>query len=190
MDVDSAKVRAGDPTTASGRRRKFLGRASGLQLMAVYWMPMTLLIGLPVGWLFDREKSLVEAVLDAALGVVWAVPSIYLSQRMVGEAGARRDPEGYALRQALRGGTVPADDRVRAELPGYLAGQRRGTWVALPAVLVMCVGLILLALLGADREGSAVILSVIAAVSVAVAAHTLIRVRRLAPLLTTPKPRE
>ncbi|MEU8086319.1 hypothetical protein AB0B57_22235 [Micromonospora sp. NPDC049101] len=186
MDVDSATVRAG----VSQRWRSFLGRAPGLQLMAVYWVPMTLLIGLPVGWLFDREESLVEAVLDAALGVVWAVPSIYLSQRIVGEAGARRDPEGYALRQALREGTVPADDRVRAELPGYLAGQRRGTWVGLPVVLGTCLGLILLALLGGDREGAAVIISVIAAGSVAVAVHTLNRIRRLASLLTTPGPRE
>ncbi|MEU8392981.1 hypothetical protein [Micromonospora sp. NPDC048842] len=188
MDVDNEERRAGAPAVATGRRerwRRFVERATGLQLMAVYWVPMTLLIGLPVRWLFDRQDSLVEAVLGAALNTVWIGPSISLVQRVVGEA--RQDPEGIALRQALRTGTVPEDAAVRAELPNYLARQRRATWAALLLVLGVCLGLVLLALLVADNEGFAVIFGVVAAVSVAVAARTLTRIRRLASLLAAPE---
>ncbi|MEU8159140.1 hypothetical protein [Micromonospora parva] len=184
MDVDNEERRA---TTAAGRRgrgRRLFARATGLQLMAVYWVPMTVLIGLPMRWLFDRQEALDEAVLGAALNAVWIGPSIYLAQRVVGEA--RQDPEGYPLRQAVRTGTVPEDDAVRADLPGYLAGQRRATWAALLSVLVTALGLILLALLAADNEGFAVIFGVVAAVSAAVAAFTLTRIRRLASLLPGP----
>ncbi|MFG1913503.1 hypothetical protein [Micromonospora sp. NPDC048898] len=189
MDVDNEERRADVPAAAGGRRerwRRFLNRASGLQFMAVYWVPMTVFIGLPVRWLFDRQDSLVEAVLGAALNTVWIGPALYLGRRTAGQQGARRDPDGYALRQALRTGSVPEDDAVWAELPTYLAGQRRATWAALLAILGISLGLILLALFAADNEGFAVIFGVVAAVSAAVAAHTLNRIRRLAPLLTTP----
>ncbi|MGC4870147.1 hypothetical protein ACLQ3B_32430 [Micromonospora sp. DT53] len=191
MDVYNEERRAGAPAVATGRRerwRRFVERATGLQLMAVYWVPMTLLIGLPVRWLFDRQDSLVEAVLGAALNTVWIGPSISLVQRVVGEP--RQDPEGIALRQALRTGTVPEDAAVRAELPNYLARQRRATWAALLLVLGVCLGLVLLALLAADNEGFAVIFGVVAAVSAAVAARTLTRIRRLSSLLAAPKPPE
>ncbi|MET8118070.1 hypothetical protein [Micromonospora sp. NPDC005189] len=180
MDVDSEARRTGEPTGATGRRqrwKRFVERATGLQLMAVYWVPATLLIGLPVRWLFDRQEPLVEAVLNAALSSVWIGPAAYLGQRALGGQAIRQDPEGYALRQALRTGTAPEDDRVRAGLPGYLAAQRRATQAALLLVLGVCLGLVLLALLGADNEGFAVIFGVVAMVSVAVAAHTLVRIR-------------
>ncbi|MCG5465970.1 hypothetical protein MED01_004588 [Micromonospora sp. MED01] len=192
MGVDNVERRADAPAVAAaGRRggvRRFFERATGLQLMAVYWVPMTVLIGLPLRWLFDRQESLVEAVLGAALNTVWIGPSIYLGQRAVGEA--RQDPEGYPLRQAVRTGAVPEDDTVRADLPGYLAGQRRATWAALLSVLGISLGLILLALLAADNEGFAVIFGVVAAVSAAVAALTLTRIGRLASLLDAPNPPE
>lgn len=156
--------------------------------MAVYWVPMTVFIGLPVRWLFDRQESLVEAVLRAALNTVWIGHSIYLGQRVVGEA--RQDPEGHALRRAVRTGTVPEDAAARAALPRYVAGQRRATWAALLAILGICLGLVLLALLAADNEGFAVIFGVVAAASVAVAARTLTRIRRLASLLAAPNPPE
>ncbi|WP_430500578.1 hypothetical protein ACQRWP_02255 [Micromonospora trifolii] len=182
MDVDNEERRAGAPAVASGRRgrwKRFFERAPGLQLMAVYWVPMTVLIGLPVRWLFDRQESLDEAVLGAALNAVSIGPALYLSRRMAGQQNARRDPEGYALREAMRTGTVPEDDAVRADLPGYLAGQRRATWAALLSILGISLGLILLALVAADNEGFAVLFGVVAAVSVAVAARTLTRIRRL-----------
>ncbi|MCX5118127.1 hypothetical protein OG992_13135 [Micromonospora sp. NBC_00362] len=191
MDVDNVERRAGAPTAAAGRRgrwKRFFERAPGLQLMAVYWVPMTVLIGLPVRWLFDRQESLDEALLGAALNAVSIGPALYLSQRMAGEQAARRDPEGYALREAVRTATVPEDDVARAELPGYLAEQRRATWAALLAILGICLGLVLLALLAADNEGFPVIFGVVAAVSVAVAARTLTRIRRLASLLAAPNP--
>ncbi|MFI6272044.1 hypothetical protein [Micromonospora zamorensis] len=194
MDVDSDARRVGEPAApgergAAGRRhgwKRFLERAPGLQIMAVQWVPMTVLIGLPVRWLFDRQESLVEAVLGAALNTVWIVPWIYLAQRIVGDA--RRDPEAYALRQSLRTGTVPEDEATWAALPGYLAEQRRGTWTALPLILGVCLGLVLLALLGADSEGFAAVFGAVAAVSVGVAALTLTRIRRLASLLAVPNP--
>lgn len=191
MDVDSDARRVGEPAAAgergaAGRRhgwKRFLERAPGLQIMAVQWVPMTVLIGLPVRWLFDRQEPLVEAVLGAALNTVWIVPAIYLSQRIVGDA--RHDPEGYALREAVRTSTVPADEAALAALPRYLAEQRRATWAALLAILGICLGLVLLALLVADSEGFAVIFGVVAAVSAAVAALTLTRIRRLASLPVT-----
>ncbi|MBG6067259.1 hypothetical protein [Micromonospora ureilytica] len=189
MDVDNEERRAGAPAVAAGRRERwgrFVERATGLQLMAVYWVPMTVFLGLPVRWLFDRQDSLVEAVLGAALNTVWIGPSISLVQRVVGEA--RQDPAGIALRQALRTGTVPEDAAVRAELPNYLAGQWRATWAALLLVLGVCLGLVLLALLAADNEGFAVIFGLVAAVSGTVAALTLTRIRRLAALLAAPNP--
>ncbi|MEU5960065.1 hypothetical protein ABZ777_02535 [Micromonospora parva] len=189
MDVDNGERRGGETIAATRRRRgwkRSLERATGLQLMAVYWVPMTVLIGLPVRWLFDRQESLVEAVLNAALSAVWIGPALYLGRRVAGGQDTRRDPEGYALRQAVRTGTVPEDDEVRADLPGHLAGQRRATWAALLSVLVTALGLILLALLAADNEGFAVIFGVVAAVSAAVAALTLTRIRRLASLLPGP----
>ncbi|GGO31363.1 hypothetical protein [Micromonospora parathelypteridis] len=184
MDVNSEARRAGESAEATGRRgwKRFVERATGLQIMAVYWVPMTLLIGLPVRWLFDRQESLVEAVLNAALSVVWIGPSVYLGQRVVGDV--RRDPDGYALRT----GTVPEDDAARADLPAYLAGQRRATWAALLFIMGVSLGLVLLALLGADNEGFAVIFSAVAVVSVAVAAFTLTRIRRLTHLLAAPNP--
>ncbi|MET7946129.1 hypothetical protein [Micromonospora sp. NPDC005324] len=191
MDVDKVESRA--DAVALGRRerwKRFFERAPGLQLMAVYWVPMTVLVVLPVRWLFDRHESLDEAVLGAALNAVWLGPAVYLSRRMVGEQAARRDPEGYALREAVRTGTVPEDDAVRADLPGYLAGQRRATWAALLSILGISLGLILLALVAADNEGFAVLFGVVAAVSVAVAARTLTRIRRLAALLAAPNPPE
>ena len=156
--------------------------------MALYWVPMTVFIGLPVRWLFDRQDALVVAVLGAALNTVWIGPTISLTQRLLGDA--RWDPEGHALRQALRTGSVPEDDAVRAELPGYLAGQRRATWAALLSILGTSLGLVLLALLAADNEGFAVIFGVIAAVSVAVAARTLTQIRRLASLMAVSNPPE
>ncbi|MGA4726700.1 hypothetical protein ACWEOS_32520 [Micromonospora taraxaci] len=86
-------------------------------------------------WLFDRQEPLVEAVLGSALNAVWIGPAIYLSRRAAGEQAARRDPEGYALREALRTGTVPEEEATRAALPGYLVGQRRATWAALLFIL-------------------------------------------------------
>lgn len=172
-----------------GRRRgwkRFLERASGLQMMAVYWVPLTLLIGLPVRWLFDRQEPLVEAVLGAAVNTIWIGLSIYLTQRILGNA--RPDPEGYALHQALRTGTVPEDEATRVVLPRYLADQRRATWAALLAILGICLGLVLLALLVAHSEGFAVIFGVVAAVSAGVATLTLTRIRRLASLLAMPNP--
>jgi hypothetical protein len=154
--------------------------------MAVYWVPATLLIGVPVRWLFDLQESLVEAVLSAALNAVWIGPALYLSRRVAGQQDARRNPEGYALRQALRTGTVPEDGAARAELPGYLAGQWRVTWAALLSILGISLGLILVALLAADNVGFAAVFGVISAVSVAVAALTLTRIRRLAALLPPP----
>ncbi|MFF0466066.1 hypothetical protein ACFYPX_01295 [Micromonospora zamorensis] len=156
--------------------------------MAVYWVPMTALVGLPVRWLLYRQEPLVEAVLSAALNTVWIAPSIALTQRFLGEAW--QDPEGHALRAAMRTGTVPEDDTARADLPGYLAGQRRATWAALLSILGISLGLILFALLAADSEGFAVVFGVVAAVSVAVAARTLTRIRRLASLLAAPNPPE
>ncbi|RAO34881.1 hypothetical protein PSN13_02651 [Micromonospora saelicesensis] len=148
MDVDNEERRAGAPAAAAGRRgrwKRFFERAPGLQLMAVYWVPMTVLIGLPVRWLFDRQEPLVEAVLNGALNLVWIGPAMYFSRWSAGEQAARRDPEGYALRQALRTSTVPADEATRTALPRYLAEQRRATWAALLAILGICLGLILLA---------------------------------------------
>ncbi|MEK8107514.1 hypothetical protein NKG94_24715 [Micromonospora sp. M12] len=81
---------------------------------------------------------------------------------------------------------MPEDDAARAELPAYLAGQRRATWAALLSILGISLGLILLALLAADNEGFAVVFGVVAAVSVAVAALTLTRIRRLATSPTAP----
>ncbi|MFI6067994.1 hypothetical protein ACIA47_22395 [Micromonospora sp. NPDC051227] len=191
MDVDNEERRAGAPVAAAGRRgrcKRFFERAPGLQLMAVYWLPMTVVVGLPVRWLFDRQESLDEAVLGAALNAVWIGPALYLSRRMAGQQNARRDPEGYALREALRTGAVPEDGAARAALPGYLAGQWRATWAALLSILGISLGLILLAILAADNEGFAVIFGVVAAVSVAVAALTLTRIRRLASLLAAPNP--
>ncbi|MFG1651276.1 hypothetical protein ACGFIE_15230 [Micromonospora sp. NPDC049275] len=52
----------------------------------------------------------------------------------------------------------------------------------------MCLGLVLLALLGADNEGFAVVFGLVAAVSGTVAAITLTRTRRLASLLAPPNP--
>ncbi|RAN92303.1 hypothetical protein GAR05_05790 [Micromonospora saelicesensis] len=182
MDVDNEERRAGAPAAAAGRRgrwKRFFERAPGLQLMAVYWVPMTVFIGLPVRWLFDRQEPLVEAVLNGALNLVWIGPAMYFSRWSAGEQAARRDPEGYALRQALRTSIVPADEATRTALPRYLAEQRRATWAALLAILGICLGLVLLALLVADSEGFAVIFGVVAAVSVAVAALTLTRIRRL-----------
>ncbi|MFG1843372.1 hypothetical protein ACGFH8_33640 [Micromonospora sp. NPDC049175] len=189
MDVDNEERRAGAPPVAAGRRERwnrFLNLAPGLQLMALYWVPMAVVVGLPLRWLLDRQESLDEAVLGAALNTVWIGPSIYLTRGIVG--AARQDPEGHALRQALRTGSVPEDDAVRAELPTYLAGQRRATWAALLPILGISLGLILLALLTADNEGFAVTFGVVAAVSVAVAALTLTRIRRLAALLAVPNP--
>ncbi|MFI6233058.1 hypothetical protein ACIBD9_05820 [Micromonospora sp. NPDC050784] len=183
MDVDNEERRAGAPAAAAGRRgrgKRFLERAPALQLMAVYWVPMTVLIGLPVRWLFDRHEPLDEAVLGAALNAVSIGPALFLGRLGAGQQNARRDPEGYALREAMRTGTVPEDEAVRAGLPGYLAGQRRATWAALLSILGISLGLILLALLSADNEGFAVIFGVVAAVTVAVAALTLTRIRRLA----------
>ncbi|MEV4655679.1 hypothetical protein [Micromonospora sp. NPDC049301] len=196
MDVDSRAHRAGEHSEATGRRRRwksFVERATGLQLVAAYWVPVTLLIGLPVRWLFDRQESLVEAVLSAALSAVWIGPAFYLGRRVAGDQAARRDPDGYALREALRSGTVPQNDSARAELPGYLAGQWRATWAALLLILSVSLGLVLLGLLATDNEGFAVIFGVVAVVSMAVAAHTLARIRRLTHLLAvpdTPGPRE
>ncbi|WFF03510.1 hypothetical protein [Micromonospora sp. WMMD964] len=191
MDVDSDPRRADAPTEAGeGRRgrRRFLERAPGLQLMAVYWVPVTVFVGLPVRWLFDRQESLVEAVLGGAWNAVCIGPAIYLGRRAAGEQAARRDPEGYALREALRTGTVPEDEGTRAALPGYLAGQRRATWAALLFILTICLGLVLLALLAADNEGSVVLSGAVAVVSVAVAVLTLTRIRRLASLLRAGPP--
>lgn len=148
--------------------------------MAVYWVPMAVLIGLPVRWLFDRQEPLAVAVLGAALNTVWIGPSLYLGRRVAGQQSARRDPEGSALHEALRTGAVPEDGAVRAELPAYLAGQRRATWAALLSILGVSLGLILLALLAADNEGFAMVFGLVAVVSVAVAALTLTRIRRLA----------
>ncbi|WP_410812931.1 hypothetical protein [Micromonospora sp. 067-2] len=190
MNVDNQAHEAGKPTGATGRRRgwrrNFAERATGLQLMAAYWVPVTLLIGLPVRWLFDRQEPLVEAVLSAALSAVWIGPALYLGRRVAGDQAARRDPDGYALREALRSGTVPEDDSARGELPGYLAGQRRATWAALLLILSVSLGLVLLGLLGADSAGLAVIFALVAMVSMAVAAHTLARIRRLTHLLAAP----
>ncbi|MEW2145442.1 hypothetical protein AB0869_21775 [Micromonospora vinacea] len=190
IDVDNDERRAGAPAGRRGRWKRFFERAPGLQLMAVYWVPMTALIGLPVRWLFDRQEALDEAVLGAALNAVWIGPAVYLGRRSAAEQAARRDPKGYALREALRASTVPEDEAVRAVLPGYLAGQRRATWAALLAILGICLGLVLLALLAADSEGFAVIFGVVAAVSVVVAARTLTRIGRLASLLAAPNPPE
>ncbi|WP_238648353.1 hypothetical protein [Micromonospora cabrerizensis] len=154
--------------------------------MAVYWAPLTLLIGLPLRWLFDRQEPLVEAALGAALNTIWIGLSIYLTQRILGDA--RPDPEGYALREAVRTGTVPEDEATRAALPGYLTEQRKATWAALLVILGVCLGLVLLALLVAHSEGFAVIFGVVAAVSVGVAALTLTRIRRLASLPAVPNP--
>ncbi|RQX20945.1 hypothetical protein DDE19_00530 [Micromonospora ureilytica] len=77
---------------------------------------------------------------------------------------------------------------MQAELPRYLAEQRRATWAALLSILGISLGLVLLALLAADNVGFAVIFGVVAAVSVAVAARTLTRIRRLASLLAPPNP--
>ncbi|WP_330463977.1 hypothetical protein [Micromonospora zamorensis] len=196
MDVDSDARRVGEPAApsergAAGRRhgwKRFLERAPGLQIMAVQWVPMTVLIGLPVRWLFDRQEPLVEAVLNGALNLVWIGPALYFSRWSAGDQAARRDPEGYALREAVRTSTVPADEATLAALPRYLAEQRRATWAALLAILGICLGLVLLALLVADSEGFAVIFGVVAAVSAAVAALTLTRIRRLASLPVVPNP--
>ncbi|MEW1588984.1 hypothetical protein AB0283_26485 [Micromonospora vinacea] len=190
MDVDNGERRVGVAAGRRGRWKRFFERAPGLQLMAVYWVPMTALIGLPVRWLFDRQEPLVEAVLNGALNLVWVGPAVYFSRWSAGEQAARRDPEGYALRQAVHTSTVPADEATRAALPRYLAEQRRATWAALLAILGICLGLVLLALLAADSEGFAVIFGVVAAVSVVVAARTLTRIRRLASLLAAPNPPE
>ncbi|WCN82911.1 hypothetical protein [Micromonospora sp. LH3U1] len=104
MDVDSEASRAGVTTGRGGGWKRFVERATGLQMMAVYWVPAALLIGLPVRWLFERQESLVEAVLSTALNAACIGPAVYLSQRVVGDT--RRDPEGYALCQALRTGNV------------------------------------------------------------------------------------
>ncbi|MDG4808478.1 hypothetical protein O7634_17145 [Micromonospora sp. WMMD1120] len=188
MDADSNERRTGAPTAAIGRSRwrRFVERATVLQLVAVYWVPATLLIGVPVRWLFDRHEPLVELVLNAALNAVVIGPALYLGRRVAGEQGARRDPEGYPLREALRTGTAPGDGAARVELPGYLAGQRRATWRALASILGISLGLVLLALFAADNEGFAVVFGVVVAVSVAVAALTLTRIHRLASSLAVP----
>ncbi|MEU5670089.1 hypothetical protein ABZ749_06875 [Micromonospora sp. NPDC047753] len=188
MDVDNGERRVGVAAGRRGRWKRFFERAPGLQLMAVYWVPMTVLIGLPVRWLFDRQEPLVEAVLNGALNLVWVGPAVYFNRSSAGEQVARRDPEGYALRQAVHTSAVPADEATRAALPRYLVEQRRATWAALLAILGICLGLVLLALLAADNEGFAVIFGVVAAVSVVVAARTLTRIRRLASLLAAPSP--
>ncbi|MEU8420839.1 hypothetical protein AB0C15_08185 [Micromonospora sp. NPDC048835] len=83
---------------------------------------------------------------------------------------------------------MPEDEGTRTALPGYLAGQRRATWAALLFILTICLGLVLLALLAADNEGSVVLSGAVAVVSVAVAVLTLTRIRRLASLLRAPAP--
>ncbi|MDG4837397.1 hypothetical protein O7631_12805 [Micromonospora sp. WMMD967] len=189
MDLDSDARRADAPAGGGEGRRRFLERAPGLQLIAVYWVPVTVFVGLPVRWLFDRQESLVDAVLGGAWNAVCIGPAIYIGRLAAGEQAARRDPEGYALREALRTGTVPEDEATRAALPGYLAGQRRATWAALLVILTICLGLFLLALLAADNEGSVVLSGAVAVVSVAVAVLTLTRIRRLASLLVADPPR-
>ncbi|MCM0678773.1 hypothetical protein NCC78_29465 [Micromonospora phytophila] len=164
--------------TREHRRRAF-ERMTALQVLALFWAPLTLLVGVPVRWLLERGEPLAELVLGGAQNVLWVGPALYLGRRVEQTRAAGRDPEAYGLRQAVRTGVVPADDAVRAELPAYLAAQRRGTVAALAVVLAGCLGLVLLGWLVVGNEGWAVIYGAAGVVSAAVAALTLSRLRRL-----------
>ncbi|WP_319462291.1 hypothetical protein [Micromonospora sp. RTP1Z1] len=150
------------------------------------WPLLTLLVSLPLRWLFDRSEPLDELLLEAAFSGVWIGPVIALTRRTTQEQRRVVDPDGAALREALRRGTPLAEARLRAELPAHLRRQRQGALLGLALILAFCAGLILLALSTRSTASGAywtVIYGLIAAISAVVAARTL--TRRLKGHLTT-----
>ncbi|MFC0006245.1 hypothetical protein [Micromonospora siamensis] len=165
-------------------RRQAFDRLPGLAMFAVLWPVLTVLVALPMRWLFDRSEPFDEALLSAAQSVVWLGPVLVLTRNVGPDRRGAMDPDGAALRDALRQGEPPADERLRAALPAYLRRQRRATVAGLAVVVACCAALILLAAGQKIDWYWAVVYGLVAVVSAVVAAITLTRVRRLAQYRT------
>lgn len=168
------------------RRRRHLNRIPLLLLFAVLWVPVTVLVTLPLRRLLAPDEALGEAVLGAAWTVVWTGPAMHFSRLGTRKQARRLDPQGEALRHAVRHGTVPEDRAVRGELPAYLVRQRRESLLALAFVLPVCLALGLFGVLVIGSAFWALLYGLVAAVCVGVAALTLVRVGRLERLLPLP----
>ena len=166
------------------RPRKPRNRGPLLLLFAVLWVPLTVLVTLPLRRFMAPDEPLDEAVLNAALTVVWIGPAMSFSRLGTRKQARRLDPQGDALRQAVRHGTVPENGAVRGELPAYLVRQRRQNLLALAFVLPVCLSLGLFGVLVAGAAFWALLYGLVAAVCVGVAALTLVRVGRLERRLT------
>ncbi|MBY8871103.1 hypothetical protein K7640_04495 [Micromonospora sp. PLK6-60] len=175
---------------ARARRARALDRSPVLLLFGALWAPMTVLVALPMRWLFDRAEPLDQALVGAAFNLAWLGPAMWLSRRLTEGHHQSRDQDGTALRRALRDGEPPAGAGARAELPAFLRRQRRGTLLGLALILAYCVGLSLFAVLTLPAVGGwwPMVFGVVAGLAAATAALTLTRVRRLAgrPAVTAP----
>ncbi|SCF39918.1 hypothetical protein [Micromonospora mirobrigensis] len=160
-------------------RRHAYDRLPNLAMFALLWPVLTVVVALPMRWLFDRSEPFEEALLSAAQSGVWLGPVLAFSRRVNTDRRRALDPDGAALRDALRQGEPPADERLRAALPAYLRGQRRATLLGLVVILACCAGLILLAAATKIDWYWAVVYGLVAVVSAVVAVRTLTRVRRL-----------
>ncbi|MER7456868.1 hypothetical protein [Micromonospora sp. NPDC126480] len=153
--------------------------------------------------LFGRDEFRVESVLGGALvALVW-LPAWFLvplwleprvqkwhppygagpvqdaARREREEIGRRRADE-RALGRALRTGEPPGAERLRHELPAYLAWRRRGAALALAVGLPVLAALALLGWYGGSRSWS-VVYGLLALPLAVWAGWVVVQARRLEP---------